>query len=116
MLVGKRRLGRTLLERHIVYDLTEDSSPIGFIEYSADRDRIKIRGQRYSIVSERKPMTLLEQVAKLLTWRWKDVFALRDAVGHIREERFEHVFASPWGSRVLDSATGQGLPGGLPAA
>ena len=83
MLAGKRRLGRTLLERHIVYDLTEDSSPIGFIEYSADRDRIEIRGQRYSIVSERKPMTLLEQVAKLLTWRWKDVFALRDAVGQL---------------------------------
>ena len=83
MLAGKRRLGRTLLERHIVYDLTEDSSPIGFIEYSADRDRIEIRGQRYSVLSERKPMTLLGQVAKLLTWRWKDVFAFRDAVGQL---------------------------------
>jgi hypothetical protein len=83
MLVGKRRLGSALLERHIVYDLMEGGSPTGFIEYSADRDRIEIRGQRYSIVSERKPMTLLEQLVKLLAWRWKDVFALRDAVGHL---------------------------------
>ena len=78
MLVGKRRLGKALLERHIVYDLSEDGQPIGFIEYSADRDRIEIRGRSYSIVSERKPLTLLEQVAKLLTWRWKNVFAFRD--------------------------------------
>jgi hypothetical protein len=59
MLAGKRRLGKTLLERHIVYDLIEDSRPIGFIEYSANRDRIEIRGQSYSIASEREPMTLL---------------------------------------------------------
>ena len=83
MLAGKRRLGKTLLERHIVYDLIEDSRPIGFIEYSANRDRIEIRGQSYSIASEREPMTLLEQVAKLLTWRWKDVFALRDDAGRL---------------------------------
>jgi hypothetical protein len=78
MLVGKRRLGTTLLERHIVYDLMADGSPTGFIEYSADRDWLEIRGQGYSIVSERKPMTLLEQAVKLLTWRWKDVFAFGD--------------------------------------
>lgn len=83
MLVGKRRLGQTLLERQIVYDLSEDSRPIGFIEYSADRDRIDIDGQRYSIVSERKPMTLLEHAIKLLTWRWKDLFALRDDAGRL---------------------------------
>ncbi len=83
MLVGKRRLGKTLLERHIVYDLIEDDDPIGFIEYSALRDGVEIRGRRYSIISERKPMTLLEQVAKLLTWRWKDVFAFRDDAGHL---------------------------------
>jgi hypothetical protein len=83
MLVGKRRLGKTLLERHIVYDLIEDAHPIGFIEYSAHRDRIEIRSRRYSIVSERKPMTLLEHVAKLLTWRWKDVFAFRDDAGRL---------------------------------
>jgi hypothetical protein len=60
----------------------EDDRPIGLIEYSADRDRIEIRGQRFSIISERGPMTLLERVAKLLlTWRWKDVFALRDDAG-----------------------------------
>jgi hypothetical protein len=83
MLVGKRRLGKTLLERHIVYDLIEDGHPIGSIEYSAHRDRIEIRGRHYSIISERKPMTLLEQVAKLLTWRWKDVFAFRDDAGRL---------------------------------
>jgi hypothetical protein len=83
MLVGKRRLGRTLLERHIVYDLIEDGDPVGFIEYSARRDRIEIRDLHYSIVSERKPMTLLEQVAKLLTCRWKDVFAFRDDTGRL---------------------------------
>jgi len=81
MLVGKRRLGKTLLERRIVYDLTEDGRPIGLIEYSADRDLIEIRGQRFSIASERGPMTLLERAAKLLTWRWNDVFALRDDAG-----------------------------------
>ena len=83
MLAGKRRLGKTLLERHIVYDLIEDSRPIGFIEYSANRDRIEIRSQSYSIALEREPMTLLEQVAKLLTWRWKDIFALRDDAGRL---------------------------------
>ena len=83
MLVGKRRLGKTLLERHIVYDLIEDGHPIGFIEYSAHRDRIELSGRRYSIVSEREPMTLLEQALKLLTWRWKDVFALRDDAGRL---------------------------------
>jgi hypothetical protein len=83
MLVGKRRLGRTLLERHIVYDLMADGSPTGFIEYSADRDRIEIRGQRYSIASERKPMTLLERAVKPVTWRWKDVFAFRDDAGRL---------------------------------
>jgi hypothetical protein len=45
MLVGKRRLGKTLLERHTVYDLTEDGQPIGFIEYSALRDRIELNGR-----------------------------------------------------------------------
>ena len=45
--------------------------------------KFEIRGRRYSIISERKPMTLLEQVAKLLTWRWKDVFAFRDDAGHL---------------------------------
>jgi hypothetical protein len=44
MLVGKRRLGKTLVERHIVYDLIEDGRPIGWIEYSADRDRIDVDG------------------------------------------------------------------------
>ncbi len=83
MLAGKRRLGKTLLERHVVYDLIEDGCPIGFIEYSANRNRIEIKGWRYSIVSERKPMTLLEQLAKLLTWRWKDVFAFRDDTGRL---------------------------------
>jgi hypothetical protein len=83
MLVGKRRLGKALLERHIVYDLIEDGHPIGLIEYSAHQDRIEISGRRYSIVSERKPMTLLEHAVKLLTWRWKDVFALRDETGRL---------------------------------
>jgi hypothetical protein len=83
MLAGKRRLGKTLLERHIVYDLIEDGHPIGFIEYSALRDRIELNGRHYSIVSERKPMTLLEQAIKLLTWRWKDVFAFRDDAGRL---------------------------------
>ena len=58
-------MGKALLERHIVYNLMEDDRPIGLIEYSADRDRIDIRGQRFSIASERGPMTLLERVAKL---------------------------------------------------
>jgi hypothetical protein len=83
MLVGKRRLGKALLERHIVYDLVEDGRPIGLIEYSAERDRIELDGQRFSIASERGPMTLLERVAKFLTWRWKDVFALRDGAGRL---------------------------------
>jgi hypothetical protein len=83
MLVGKRRLGKTLLERHIVYDLVEVGRPIGLIEYSADRDRIEIGGQRFSITSERGPMTLLEWVVKFLTGRWKDVFALRDDAGRL---------------------------------
>jgi hypothetical protein len=83
MLVGKRRLGKTLLQRHIVYDLTEGRHPIGFIEYSALRDRIELNGRHYSIVSERKPMTLLEQAIKRLTWRWKDVFAFRDDTGQL---------------------------------
>jgi hypothetical protein len=83
MLVGKRRLGKTQVERHIFYDLIEDGRPIGWIEYSADRGRVDVDGQHYSIVSERKPMTLLEHAIKLLTWRWKDFFTLRDEAGHL---------------------------------
>jgi hypothetical protein len=83
MLVGKRRLGKTLLERHIVYDLIEDGHPIGLIEYSGLRDRVEAGGRRFSIVSERKPMTVSEHVAKLPTWRWKDVFAFRYDAGRL---------------------------------
>jgi hypothetical protein len=110
MLVGKRRPGKALLERHIVCDLMEDHRPIGLIEYSADRDRIEIRGQRFSIISERGPMTLLERVAKLLTWRWKDVFALRDDAGCLiaTSERFPYLFASPRGSGVSVKPRGRG--------
>jgi hypothetical protein len=83
MLVGKRRLGKTLLERHIVYDLIAEGHPIGLIEYSGLRDGVEVGGRRFSIVSEREPMTVLEHVVKLLTWRWKDVFAFRDDAGRL---------------------------------
>jgi hypothetical protein len=83
MLVGKRRLGKTLLERHMSTICSRMADPIGCIEYSAGRDRIDVDGEHYSIVSERTPMTLLEHAIRLLAWRWKDLFALRDDAGRL---------------------------------
>ena len=50
MLVGKRRLGKALLELQIVYDLARIAGRSGFIEYSADRDRIDIRAALFDRV------------------------------------------------------------------
>jgi hypothetical protein len=61
-------------------------------------------------------MTLLEHAIRLLAWRWKDLFALREDAGRLiagREERLEYFFAPPQGGHIFDPAAEQGLLGSL---